>query len=150
MNIKKSRAFRRAALALSAFATAVVLATGGVTAATATTTGISGSQNVPSTVHWSTARTNTYSKNSVAFDITDDPGGGGSFILSLRNSAGTSFASGTYTGQSSWITIKNYNGNVWQPAGTFYLTSYVSGACGGSGCGTIYWAADLQYNVQYF
>ncbi|UOE26579.1 hypothetical protein [Agromyces soli] len=145
-----SRAFRRAALTMGAASTAAMLMLGGMTAATAATTGISGTQGVPSTVHWSTARTNTFAKNSVAFDITDDPGSGGSFILSLRNSAGTTFASGTYTGQSGWITIKNKNGNAWQPAGTFYLTSYISGACGGSGCGAVSWAANLQYNERYF
>lgn len=125
-----------------------VLALTGAAAANANTGSISGTQNEPSTVHWTTTRSNTFPSNYVAFNLTTSPPTGASFSLKLKNSSGNIFASGTWSGQgSNWITVYNNNGNPYQPAGTFTLVTYVAdGACE---CSPVYWEGNLQWNVRY-
>lgn len=142
---RKDRRSRRTWTAALVGAAVLGISFGLIGPAEATQVGISGDQTVPSTVNWDTPRTDTYAQNTDTFQLTSG-GAGAGLTLRMRNSAGT-ISSGTSYG--SWVLLKNLNGNPWNPPGTFYLTSYLGGACGGNGCGVVHWTGNFSYNVKY-
>lgn len=148
---KRTSRLRHLARAAMVVATvSAALATMGVAPASATTAGISGTlTNQWDVTYYNTARTNTQSKNAMAFKVTGSSAAGG-LCIAIRP---TSTNSGTYARGcgTSWTTIRHDNGNSWVGPGTFYLSAQnYGGACGGSGCGAVTWTADLQWNVLWF
>jgi hypothetical protein len=134
--------WRAVASATIALALTVVIAQ----PASANQTTLTGNGYVGVVKAWDTPRTNTYSQSYVAFQQTGN-GAGGSLWLALRNTSGSTFARGQSGG--AWATIYNDNGNPYQPSGTFYLNSELTGACGGSGCGLVNWSANFQWNIKW-
>jgi hypothetical protein len=110
---------------------------------------ISGLQALTEVRYWDSPRTNTFAQSYVAIQQTGNTSGGCLDVALRRTSAPTgTFARGSSCGP--WATVYNDNGNAYQPAGTFYLSTGISnGGCGGPGCGAISWAANLQFNVRW-
>jgi len=117
--------------------------------ASANSGNVSGDQGVPSTVYWDTPRTNGYAQNSDFFTLTGgSPGWGDGMTAALRNASGGECAAGKSYGSA--VVLRNTNGNYWNPAGTFYLTTKIPASqCGGSGCGVQHWTGILQWNIKY-
>ncbi len=127
---------------------ATVFFLGGATAAQATETSISGSQGYGSTVHYNTARYNSYPQNYMRAWATGWNTGGG-MSMGVRNTQGYQVARiGSVS--SSWQPFKNNNGGLGVPLGTFYMNVFIGGACGGNGCGTQNWHGGLTYNIRYY
>lgn len=134
--------WRASASGVVALALAVLIAQ----PASANQTALTGDGYVGYVKQWDTPRTNTYAQSYVAFQQTGN-GAAGTLWLALRNTSGSTFARGQSAG--AWTTIYNDNGNPYQPSGTFYLNSEITGACGGSGCGLVGWSANFQWNIKW-
>lgn len=146
---KRSKSWkgRVAKLAAGLFVILAVLATAQPASAAQAT--ITGGQGIGGVVYWTTARTNTHNHNGVQFQDVGNSGGG-LIQMALRSNpaAGSTWARASgVNGLGGWVTLKNDNGNLWQPAGTFYLSTSVTGGCGGSGCGTVTWSTQLKWDL---
>jgi hypothetical protein len=146
MATSKVKTMRAAAKATVAAALVLVFSLTAVQAASANQSAISGDGQVGVVKSWDTPRSNTFPSNYVAFQVTGLSSGGNLWVA-LRNGSGSTFARALTS--SSWTTIMNDNGNPYQPAGTFYLNTEPTGACGGSGCGTVSWSGNLEWNIRY-
>lgn len=118
--------------------------------ANATTSNTTGSQGTNYVVYWETARNDTYDANYDQFKLTSATTlGGGYFTMAFRTSGGTSYArTGSISQLNKWYVVKADNGKSYLPPRTFYTNTEITGACGGSGCGTINWSGSISYNVQ--
>jgi len=143
-----SRVRRNSLLAAAALALLAVLGIAGPAMANSANT--SGSQADANTVsYWETARTDTHDANADSFDLkTISDLAGGTFTVAMRKASGATYARVTFSSLNSYHTIKNDNGNSYNPPGTFYLNTEVTGYCGEDGCGTITWTAAVQWNIQ--
>lgn len=123
------------------------LVVGGAVTAQATETSISGSQGYGTTVHYYTARYNSYPQNYMAAWAVGWQTGG-SMSMGVRNASGYQIARIDGV-TSSWKSFYNNRGEPSISPGTFYMNVLITGACGGSGCGTQNWHGGLIYNVRY-
>lgn len=128
-----------------------VMLTFGVTqTAAADSATISGTAGI-GTFTYSKQRTNYYTGNSVYVKNSTAAGyGGGCAKFYLRSTAtGRDFASTDCFNDSGTHYFRTLSTNSTSiPAGTFTITLYVMGACGGNGCGTWSWSANLYWNIQ--
>ncbi|GGN10164.1 hypothetical protein GCM10009721_42700 [Terrabacter tumescens] len=118
-------------------------------AAQATTTTVNGAAGIGTTLY-STVRYNTYAYNRVSIsNFNQDFSGGGCTYLYLRDHAANREIAGTGCIRSTGtIYFKMLSsGSTSIPKGSFTLDVQITGACGGSGCGTMHWSSTLTYNV---
>ena len=100
-------------------------------------------------VTWDTPRTNSHTNNGVSFALTSwTPGTGGYIVFSMVNSTGSTVYAKTkqMISYKSWPFYKG-SSTVLTP-GTFYLNTYVEGACGGNGCGNQTFKGTLTWNID--
>lgn len=126
----------------------VAFCLGGQLAAQATEGPISGSQDLNVTVHYNTARYNSYPQNYMSAWFSGS-NGGGSTSMGVRNTSGLQIArAANVTG--SWTPFYNNSGGLGVSPGTFYMNVLIIGACGGSGCGVQNWHGGLNWNIRYY
>lgn len=136
-------------VAVAALALGAVL--GVAESAAANTSGISGTGTTTTVSYYDTPYTNTYAQSQVFFSDGGN-GAGGCNDIAIR---GAVAHSGTYARLSCGplhtyrSLVHDGTGALWQPAGTFYYSIGVNGACGGIGCGTVSWNGSLEWNIKY-
>lgn len=94
-----------------------------------------------------TQRINSQGQNEVRVQLTSITGGA-SIALSLEYN-GTTYWSKTDPSINTWYTTTYKGGSVVWPNGPFYTAWKMTDQCGGSGCGTLTWKGNLQWNLPY-
>jgi hypothetical protein len=150
-SVTRQRSFSRPlGLTVGAMLMAAGLVFGNVSAATASSSSINGWQYELDNVYWSTARSNTYTRNYMRISPYNGTDVGiPQMIAGARWLPGTaaSFAKtpGINPGSAAYFANVS-SGSTYISPSTFYLTTYI----GPSGCGCngpLHWTATLYYNV---
>lgn len=121
-------------------------------AASANTSGVGGSGTNGNTYYNATHYINSQGQNQVMFELTNMSPGGGSMNVLLSQAGFGSYIYSQVNGPAynHWY-LMSYaptGSTVW-PNGGFYLGYFLNNQCGGSGCGTISWTGNLEWNLKY-
>jgi hypothetical protein len=151
---RSSRRLWRRSTGMSLLAGLVVLGAVVIVAepASANQEHITGSQETFVNVMYQHARYENNARNGESVKMTSvDRGSGGTYSMGLRRpGVSASFAKATEIPEigQTFTPFKSVStGTIGNPPGTFYLTVSIVGGCGGDGCGTITWGAELRYNL---
>lgn len=146
----KVRKLRPLGLLVGTIAMTFALLVGNVGAANASSANISGTQNEFSNVYWSTARSNTYTRNYMRISPYYGTQLGipaltvGARWISAPSASFAKTPAIPTTGAAYFALVSS--GSTYISPSTFYLTTYL----GASGCGcseALTWSAVLYYNV---
>ncbi|WIB65520.1 hypothetical protein [Curtobacterium sp. MCBD17_040] len=86
-------------------------------------------------------------RNEVRTEVTSVTGGA-TIDLRLEDN-GTIYWEKDSPPLNTWYTTTYKGGSVVWPNGAFYVEYKLADQCGGSGCGTLKWSGNLQWNLPY-